>query len=376
MQYVCGLFGPKRPYMALSFNTEDRIPIFYPMFFPQSKTSVYQAFENQDKVIELLTSQPTICSDWKGFIKTTDLDYTAEYQVYDCGIQINRMPDSIKTCKHILAEILKEIVDTKPEPWQYVQAKAQQVYQYLEDRGFVLDYQICHPEYGMTYSGRSKSIGFNIQGTDDNHHIRSIDEHDDYFVHFDWIAADLRVLSLLSQDKILDQSFRKSDPYEVVAKKLGITREEGKKRIFQSLYSLDAEGLEDVFPALASWIKKMTICIGEKQYGESILNRKFKLEDGRTNKSVFNAKMQGSVAHAMQNVLFRVFQIYPTKILTEVHDALILTCRREEIKNIVSKVSQIMLNPFYGVLDDSPRFPIRVSVGKAWRKWQLYKEYR
>ena len=373
MQYVCGLFGQKRPYMALTFDTEDRTPKFHTMFLPSSGQSVYEAFENQQKVVEMLTSRPAICSDWKGWLRTTDLDYSESYQVYDCGIQLPRNPPNKKQAKRILAGVLKDIVDTKPQNWQYVQAKAQQVYQYLEDRGFVYGHQTCHPDYAMTYSGRSSAI---IHGADETKFIRSLDEDDDYFVHFDWIAADLRVLSVLSEDPTLNKSFRKSDPYEVMAEKLGVTRDAGKKQIFQSLYSLDAEGLEEVFPELASWMKKEIIFIGEQGYGESIMGRQFKIEDGRTNKSVFNAKMQGSVAHAMQNVLFRVFQVFPTKILTEVHDSLILTCRREEIKNIVKKVSQIMLHPFYGVLDDNPRFPLKVSVGKAWRKWKPYKEYR
>lgn len=372
MQYVCGLFGPKRPYIALTLDTEDRVPNFHVMFLPGTGQSIYDAFENQQKVLDMF-SKPTICSDWKGWLRTTDLNYVDEYSVYDCGIQLAQHPPGLKQAKKILANVLKEIVDAKPQNWQYVQARAQQVYQYLEDRGFVLEQKIHYPEYSMTYSGRSSSA---VHSVDETKFVRSLDEDDDYFVHFDWIAADLRVLSILSEDRVLDRSFRKSDPYQVMAEKLGVSRDVGKKQIFQSLYSLDADGLSEVFPELSSWMKKEIIQIGENGYGESILGRQFKIEDGRTNKSVFNAKMQGSVAHAMQNVLFRVFKIYPSKILTEVHDSLILTCRREEIKNVVKKVSQIMLHPFHGVLDDDPRFPLKVSIGKAWRKWQPYKEYR
>lgn len=376
MQYVCGLFGPKRPLMAIAFSSDAREARFYPMFMSKTGLSISDAFENQQTVLEILTNQRTICSDYKGWLRTTDLDYTREYQVWDCGIQIAKIPENLKQCKTMLAKILKDIVDTKPQDWQMVQARAQQVYQYLEDRGLISDHKIQHPEYGVTYSGRSKSLGFNIQGADDSHYIRSIEEDDNYFVHFDWVAADLRVLSLLSEDPVLNESFKNSDPYTVMAQRLNVSRKEGKQKIFQSLYSLDAEGLEEVFPHLATWIKHEVIKIGNLGYGKSILNRKFKLEDGRTNKSIFNAKMQGSVAHAMQNVLFQVFQIYPTKILTEVHDSLILTCKKEEIKDIIAKVSQIMLNPFHGILDSDPRFPIKISVGKSWRKWKLYKECR
>jgi hypothetical protein len=59
-------------------------------------------------------------------------------------------------------------------------------------------------------------------------------------------------------------------------------------------------------------------------------------------------------------------------LLAETHDSIIFSCRRGLIPHIVKAATDVMLKP----LDGFPTFPLRVYIGKAWKKWKLYRDFR
>jgi DNA polymerase I-like protein with 3'-5' exonuclease and polymerase domains len=117
-------------------------------------------------------------------------------------------------------------------------------------------------------------------------------------------------------------------------------------------------------------------------YLTSILGRKFYVHGDNeqqileSRRQVFNAQMQGSVAHAMQNSLVRIHKKYPNCILTELHDSVVLCCKSPMAPQLIKDVSAIMLRPFDGLLENNPVFPLRVSVGNKWRNWKELRVYR
>jgi DNA polymerase I-like protein with 3'-5' exonuclease and polymerase domains len=112
----------------------------------------------------------------------------------------------------------------------------------------------------------------------------------------------------------------------------------------------------------------------ESKYVTSILNRKFSYSDKKL--TTFNSQFQGSVAHAMQAVLIKIFNVYRENILTEMHDSIIMCCDADILKEMVNKVSKIMLNPLDNILNEPLSMPLTVSIGRHWKKWRLAKTVR
>jgi hypothetical protein len=134
----------------------------------------------------------------------------------------------------------------------------------------------------------------------------------------------------------------------------------------------------DFYPSFKAWIGACKLNIVRNGKLSSILGREFEISDDRDNKSVFNATIQGSVAHAMQNCLKRVWELYPQNLFLESHDSITLTSTSDkfDIRRKVSDVSRIMVQPFEGILKENPQFPIKVSIGSAYKKWKEYKRYK
>jgi DNA polymerase I-like protein with 3'-5' exonuclease and polymerase domains len=123
-------------------------------------------------------------------------------------------------------------------------------------------------------------------------------------------------------------------------------------------------------------MRESTAQIEKDGFSLSLLGRKFTMSEERTIKSAFNAQVQGTVAHAMQNTVYQVHQKFPENILTEVHDALILCSKAKDVPEIVRGVSEVMLHPLDGISNVDARFPLKISLGAKWKKWKTYKELR
>ena len=141
---------------------------------------------------------------------------------------------------------------------------------------------------------------------------------------------------------------------------------------------INSVALTKVYPELGDWIYSCKSLISSGKPLESLLGRKFRLARSKNELAVLNGIMQGSVAHAMHCTIRRIWEKLPTKMVGEIHDCLVMSSSpdKKEIKAIIDIVYPIMLNPFEGVVDDNPSFPLNVSIGKRWKSFKNYKTYR
>jgi hypothetical protein len=328
-----------------------------------------------------------ITSDFKLFIEAFDIPfYVEKANVYDLLLPELQTPTSADKVRDKLSRLLPAMASIEPKPWHRIVANAATVYAAIEDRGLTVFDNSVYPRWSQrTYSGRTKTSLYNIQGASDGEQIvNPAGKRSDYLLHFDWRAADIRVAALLSGDDDLISACQHLDPYQHVAdllnggRKDGLTRDECKLALLTSINAMDTTAhIFDAFPGLRRWIaeSKRKLSVGEPLY--SILGRKYILEDGRSNLSVFNATMQGSIAHAMQLVVREVWEKFGLDLVAEIHDSVVMTCSRSNavVKSVVNNVAGIMCYPFKGVLDSNPVFPVGVSVGNAWKSWKSLKVY-
>lgn len=384
MYYLTCIFDhnsqPPSPLLAAVYDDDDGNLDFYDLYLKGTGIKLYEVEQNKKALQDIIENYKVVLTNFKSFVGAFDLNIFKEYDVYEAPITTVRIRTTeYKDLQKLLLLRLKEI-RKEPQKWQKILANAQLVYRHLELLGYYNNYKKCKPIYDFTYSGRSKSTQDNIQGASVKDDIKHSNPAYNTFVCFDWKAADLRVASLLSKDQRLQQSFINSDPYTALRDELDddeITRDHCKMALFRSLYSLDFENpILECYDRFADWMKDSLDSINKVGYSKSMLGRKFYGIEGRTNKSVFNAQIQGSVAHAMQCVLYRVFNIYPDNLIADIHDSLVLAAKKDDIDEIIETVSQIMLYPFDGILEDNPGFPHKVCVGEKWKQWEEIREFR
>jgi hypothetical protein len=276
-----------------------------------------------------------------------------------------------------LIEKIKTIPD---RPYQLLLAKAQSVYVGLEREGMMLNYTKMEPKWSWeTYSGRSKNLGFNVQGWSEPDVIyQPTVPYNCVQLHFDWICADFRVASILSGDKALHQSFIDSDPYSYLSNRLtgcgDKMRDDAKLLLLKTINSLDYsdEIISGEFPQLCKWVKTTLMNLRKSGSSINIVGRPFVMGDGRTERSVFNAILQGSVAAAMQSVLWKIRRAFPTYLVTDIHDGVVLSVPSDEkiIRHVVESAGAMFFRPFSDVFSTDVVFPYKVSVGNRWKEWK------
>ena len=376
MNYVITSFNySKHPYEPLITTVvNNKYCGSTDLFIPHTGLTIKQIQDNLSTIGKIITSGSCCVNDFKAHIKLFPIDRSAVHNVYDLCL-----PKIKVKSKQQLEKIAVSLVDFRPEQWQKLLASVSPVYQYLEDQIIYNGYRRSYPIYSLdTFTGRSKTTGFNIQGTTDGDDIRL--SSDDYvFIHFDWIAADARMASHMSQDQNFEESFKTSDPYQWISNYLkakDLSRDRCKSEFLQAFYSLDVNApVLDIFPELRQWMRDKIIEMRKIGYLTSIMGRRFYLKDDN-DLSVFNSQFQGSVAHAMQAALVKIYERYPNNIITEVHDSIIMYCHQSMVKSVINNVSEIMIDPLCGLVDKAPRMPFKVSIGDKWRKWVRFKEYR
>lgn len=280
-------------------------------------------------------------------------------------------------------EIMKKIPDL---PYQTLLAKAQSVYVGMERTGLMLNYTKVHPKWSWdTYSGRSKSMDFNVQGWSDPDVIyQPCMPYECVQIHFDWICADFRVAAIMSGDKALNQSFFDSDPYTYLSERLSgcgqKMRNDAKLLLLKTINSLDYrdEIVKGEFPQLCIWLQRTLAQMAQHKKSVNIVGRPFRIESGRSERSVFNAVLQGSVAAAMQNVLWHVRRRYPAYLVTDIHDGLVLSVPKDKeiVNTVVKVVGDLFLRPFAGIFKSEIVFPYRVSIGNRWKQWKELRTIR
>lgn len=378
MKYLCTLFDYNHsiPLPLQSLYVSGDIVKFYDFYMPGSGLKIKQIKQNLSLLRELFSGDICI-NDSKSHIMALDIQYT-ECNIYDTNMPLIKLPQSeLLNSKKILAVLIKDMLSRNPMKWNNLLADASMVYAALESRGVHYGYKLVYPHYDLnTFTGRSKTLGFNLQGTTNDFDINHTHDEFQYFIHFDWLAADIRMAAYLSGDPILNNAFINSDPYSMLASITHKDRNECKSELIRSMYSMSFDNhILSVLPFFKKWMVNNINDMRINGYTTSAMGRLFKLtKDNEL--SVFNAQFQGSVAHAMQATLVNLSKVLPLNVLTEVHDSVIMCTDECSINKIIKIVVEIMINPLSGLINDSPRMPIKVSIGNKWRQWKLLRVYR
>lgn len=373
---------------------DDNI-ITYDLYRPGGQKTIATINKSKKIISNLILSANSkncniILSDFKSHLQYFDLPCDLRYyNVYDMHLQDVKPQDSFENDDILLHKILSNMHKLPVKKYQQLISNAAVVYHDLQNVGLTNNYVHVNPIWSLkTFSGRSKTSGFNIQGFTDDHQIlprRGSDR--DILIHFDWICADIKAAAILSNDTELIKSFVSSDPYTHMQNIINagseekMSRDECKIFLLKSINSMDlkSEALRKIYVGLGEWISNCKDDIEKPNgYLETILGRRFYASMSKNNLAVLNGAMQGSVAHGMQNVIRKVWEKLQTRIVCEIHDSLIVSSSSctNDILSTISTVVPIMLYPFAGLLDSNPFFPLKVSIGKKWRKWDLFAIYR
>lgn len=360
-------WGKNRPICSAIINMYNKKIIKIPLW--SSGKSIKEALRSEELLKKTASSlQELLIVNYKDFIKY--FGACDSQKLYDFPLEYNNIRQAVKKIFKFKDELFKE--------WQEIRANAAEIYQELEDNGVYNGYKLEYPRYDMNvYSGRSRTKGFNIQGYGSDYDIRHFNSKLNIFVRFDWIAADARIGAFLSNDDEFNKSFDSSDPYTYMEECLDgeISRDECKPLFNRAVNSLEEDSIiNNLFPNFAKWIDEMVEKLKKVGYSESILGRKF-YSDGtlKGNRRAFNAILQGSVAHAMNIVIFEVRKKCGNIIIAEQHDSLTVCTNRERFKSDINKISNIMYNPFYNI---SLNMPLKIEIGKSWAKYKYLKDYR
>jgi len=356
---------PPKPLISAIYDTELEV---FPLFLRGTKRAL---FDVQKDIRDLtnrieLSKDPVVLNNTKSHIQAFGLKSRNLFQTnHTFPSHLN-----LATYRKLFDALFP--MGTDCSEWRRVLSDSSRAYIRMESRPLFLDEIRVYPQYHLdTFSGRSRCCNYNVQGASVGTPLRTEDP-EEIFICCDWISADLRAAAALSDDKELSDTYIKSDPYTVLSEMLEIPRDECKLAFFSIIYSLDIESpILDLFTTFREWIKEQLAQLSKDAYLSTPLGRRFKLAK-RDEKSVFNAVLQGTVAHAMQSSLAKMNNRLSEFLVTETHDSIILAAKRPLVAHVIKEAVDIMLKP----IDDLPKFPLRVYIGKKWKQWKLYKEYR
>lgn len=392
--YIYTLFDPKSGKPRCTGIKDGHVVKVCDLFRPGAGKTIQRIDKTKKLIQQILIkanidNRRIILSDFKAHIKHFDLPRDKRiYNVYDMHLPDIAPTNSKNKDELIIKRILDKLSSRVVSQYNNVLANAAVVYQYLEEQGISINSMPEYPKWSQkTFSGRSKSFGYNIQGLADDYHVTSTSGKEcDVLIMFDWICADIRAASLMSDDPLLVDAFKLSDPYTVLMDILNktsnnqITRAESKRYLLKSINSMDCASvaLKDVYPQLGQWIRRCRSMISEGKPLKTLMGRLFRPAHSKNELAVLNGVMQGSVAHAMQIVMRKVWEKLPNNIICEIHDCLIISSPPDpkQIKALINIIVPIMTQPFEGHLTINPYFPINVHIGSKWKQWKLYKTFR
>jgi len=343
----------------------------FPLYIEGTKKSLWDV-NNYIKAISTILqdcTEPVVMNDVKSHLRVFGPLNKPLNQVNP------RLPNNLNIAQY--SQLLRALLSSlaEPERWRELIGSSTPAYMLMEDRPIFLGEERIQPHYSFdTFSGRSKCTGFNMQGTTDTDDINTGDGSHVY-VCLDWVSADIRVAAFLSKDKDLNDAYKESDPYAVMAEWLELPRKQCKMEFLKSLYTLDTNApIFELFPTFKMWTESQLKSLRNNGYLSSALGRQFRVNtsDNRDEKSVFNAVVQGTVAHLMQASLTEMNKTLSQFLVSETHDSVILSCRPGMASHVINEAARIMIKP----IDELPRFPVKAYIGRKWRQWKLYKEFR
>jgi len=373
----------------LYFKTDSNT-IQFDIYRSGSRRSVAYVLDVYNKARELLTwamSKSIISPNIGSLLRAFDLpEIRSDVQILDVGIPTIQSLDTTEKDAKLCEDLSNRIQNLQYSPYQLILGRAQNAYYGLEKSKLKLNYATVEPKWSLeTFSGRSKSLEFNVQGWSypDKIYQESI-PYNCALLHFDWICADFRAASILSQDNNLIESFKHSDPYSYLSLCLSgdkeTLRDEAKLLLLKTVNSLDHDNeyVKTAYPQMCNWLCDLLNNIRSTGKSYNIVGRQFRLSTERNEKSLLNAVLQGSVASAMQSVIWKIRQVYPNNIVCDIHDGLVLAVEKDpkRIQRIIDDVSEIFSRPFFGIIQNDPFFPFRISLGEFWKQWNVIKEVR
>jgi hypothetical protein len=380
MRHILTLFDyahtPPRPLQSVVIY-QDSIE-FFEFYLPGIGLTIKQIKEAMSRFRVMLLDKLCI-NDYKSHILNFNLEPGPI--IYDYAIpELHIKPSDVQHGRKILLRLASELCNINPCQWQKLLADVEFVYADLDLKKIRHGHKVISTRYSLdTFTGRSKTLGFNVQGTTDEYDIRPIHDDLNLFVHFDWLAADLRMAAFMSGDQQMEASFLESDPYTYIESYLHdpeYSRDRCKGELIKALYALNVNHpIIEIFPQFKSWLVDRLQLMRKQGYLDSILMRRFIVE-ANNELSVFNGQFQGSVVHAMQAALVKINDRFPKYLFAEVHDSIIMCCNEEVVPLVINEVSKIMLQPLDGWVNPAPRMPIKVSVGDRWRRWKKLRVHR
>jgi len=375
ISYFCALYDRKMLPVAAGVKTPNNNTIIslYHHGVGKSVYDIEQSVKKLNRWIEksLLQDRVLVVNDFKSVLTGFNFELPREtLNVYDVFTPLPKVQSTFEETASAINQMLTEMQEQKLRLWQKVAANASVVYESLERQGILVGGLHKFPKWThRTVSGRSKNTGFNLQGTSANDDISDPYGSDsDYFVNFDWRAADIRIAAILSGDSHLDEMSVGADPYQQLSDMLQLPRKECKIMLLRAINSIDIYNpIFQIFPDLRNWMVAQKQKLDSGQAISSILGREF--YNAEKPRSAFNATMQGSIAQAMQLTIRRVWDSY-FRLLAETHDSITVACSKNNLRPTIRAISNIMCRPFFGVLASNPVFPVRVNVGTKWCQWE------
>lgn len=396
---ICSIFDEEsgRPLITGLRNSKSGATTLFELYISGTGKSIFDINKNEKTINDIIMGAQSsgitiVTSDWKSHVAHFKLPLCkAKYDAYD--LQLSHVKVSGRhRARKVVEAVLERMCSVNIYDWQRVLADASIAYQDMENCGVIHGGLPRFPKWSQrTSTGRSKCKGFNLQGIKrtTREYIRSANGFDDdVLILFDWISADMRFAGIFSGDEDLNGSFVNSDPYTRLSSGLGLSgeagaRDECKIALLKSINSMNVDGVVfSVYPRLGDWITKCRSKLSSNSgYLDTFLGRRFRISGDSGKLKVLNGVMQGSVAHAMQLVVRRVWELIGGRLLAEIHDSLVMSCPVDMVDQVIATVAPIMLCPFSelfeaGVVDTNPDFPFKVYVGPSWHGWELYETHR
>lgn len=376
VSYFCALFDKKLRPLIAGIRTSGK-DVIIPLYISGTGKSIYDICRSSSKVCQwiersLLCDKTIVTNDFKSILTGFKFPLPKErLNVCDVFLPFPKtMPATLEEASFVISGMLSELQSQRIKAWHNIAANASVVYESLERQGILVGGLHKFPKWThRTVSGRSKNTGFNLQGTSASDFITDpCGDQSDLFVNFDWRAADIRIAAILSGDKELNDISINHDPYLKISEKLEVPRKDCKIMLLRAINAIDIDHpILQMFPELREWIivQKEKMDNGEPIL--SILGREF--FNSEKPRSAFNATMQGSIAHAMQVVIRKVWESH-YRLLAETHDSITLACSENVLKSTIREVANIMCRPFSGILASDPVFPVRINIGRRWCQWK------
>ena len=376
--YFCALFNRQSELLAAGIDNSGRI--VQSLYLPGR--SIYNIERSVSKLrcwLEklLVSDKILVTNNFKSILHGFDLPLPKnKLRVFDLFLPLpTTVPRTFEDAAKIVNGTIELMHKRKLQYWQYIAANAAVVYESLERRGILAGLMPQCPKWSQrTFSGRSKTTGFNLQGTSDEDYISDPrGSQSDWLINFDWRAADIRMAAILSGDELLARISTETDPYTKLAMAVGGSRDECKFRLLRAINAIQTDdSILEAFPTMRRWMSECKEDLEDGRAVTSILGRRF--FDAARPRSAFNATMQGSIAHAMQLTIRRIWEL-DFRLLVETHDSVTVACNKDLLKYVIRTIANLMCRPFKSILKNDPVFPVRVNIGKEWCKWKPYRLY-